>query len=77
MVKVKSYEDNSTDTEGKTTIYLLYVSVTQLPCEQIQSQCFDLPDKLKETLLARYSSVFTPDAETASEQVNTERIFRN
>ena len=33
MVKVKSYEDNSTETEGKTTIYLLYVSVTQLPCE--------------------------------------------
>ena len=77
MVKVKSYEDNSTETEGKTTIYLLYVSVPQLPCEQIQSQCFDLPDKLKETLLARYSSVYTQDAETASEQVNTERIFRN
>ena len=30
MVKVKSYEDNSMETEGKRTIYLLYVSVAQL-----------------------------------------------
>jgi len=45
MVKVKSYDDNSIETEGKTkTIHLLFVLVaqfmsdTEIVCEQANTQ---------------------------------------
>ena len=71
MVKVKSFEDNSTETEGKATIYLMYVLVLQLPqradlesvlrsSRQISPELVTTnSDQSKETLLARGIAQYT------------------